>query len=87
MQVELQGSIRRRRMLRHRQMRIGPRGRDIGRGKLIDDLQRAGSQIDQPHRAVGDRAVDDPVDMDRARVPVAGKPIDGDVVLRHPIGE
>ena len=62
-------------------------GLDVGGQRPFDQLQRARAQIGQAHRGVGDRQVDDPVDVHVVLVPVAIELLDDDAVLLHALDE
>ena len=60
---------------------------EIGGGDALDQVEPARLQIGQPHRRIGDRQKGDAVEIDRVLVPVVGKALEHDAVLRHPLDE
>ena len=53
----------------------------------LDQVETAGLQVGEPHRQVGDRQKHDPVEMNGILIPIIGKAVQHDAVLRHPLDE
>ncbi len=54
----------------------------IGCRQPLDHVEPAGLQVGEPHGRIGDRREHDTVELDEILVPIIGKPIEHDAVLR-----
>ena len=59
----------------------------MSEGDALDEVELARAQVGQAHRRVDDRQVDDPVEVDRALVPVVRVALEHDAVLRDALDE
>ncbi|HEY1540787.1 MAG TPA: hypothetical protein VGG01_00120 [Xanthobacteraceae bacterium] len=85
--VDRQHAIADRRRRTQAHARIVAHRRNVSRRHALDDLQAAGAQVGEPHRVVGDRQIDDTVDVDGAFVPVLIELVEDDAILRDPLDE
>ena len=69
------------------QVAVGANGLDVGGEQALDEIEAARFQAGQADRGIDDRQIDDSVDENILRVPVAGIFFDDDAVLRDPLDE
>ena len=66
---------------------VAAHGRDVGREQPLHQIERAGAQVGEPHRAVRHREIGDAIDVDAVLVPIVGEAVEHDAFLHDALDE